>query len=279
MAETSRIFHFVFGLREQTEPFHLAHYLCLESCRRVNGPAQIQMHYRHLPYGPWWDRIAPHLTLCRVTHAPAGFDTTHYRRTQEGSVIEGAGLTYAHEADFIRQDVLIAHGGVYADIDTLFVRPYPASYYRHECLLGEEPPIVWRNGILRPSLCNAVIFAQPGSRFMRQWRKVSAEVFDGSWSRHSCQAASELWYAGTEALHIAPRRSFYRFGLDRSSFASLFDEVGADLRGVCSIHLWAHLWWSEQRTDLSDFHAGRLTEAYVRTANTTYANLARPFLT
>ena len=44
-----RIFHFVFGLREQNEPFHLAHYLCLESCRHVNQPQAIWFHYANEP--------------------------------------------------------------------------------------------------------------------------------------------------------------------------------------------------------------------------------------
>ena len=34
-----RLAHFVFGLLEQTEPFHPMHYLALESCRRVLQPA------------------------------------------------------------------------------------------------------------------------------------------------------------------------------------------------------------------------------------------------
>jgi hypothetical protein len=38
-------FHFVFGLRKQREPFHLAHYLCLESCRCVNQPESIRFYY------------------------------------------------------------------------------------------------------------------------------------------------------------------------------------------------------------------------------------------
>jgi len=278
MAEIPRVFHFVFGLRAQTEPFHLAHYLCLESCRRVNRPERILFHHRHLPYGPWWERIAPHLTLCPVTEVPAGFDPAHYQNTPEGRYIAHAGLSYAHEADFVRQDALLEHGGVYVDIDTLFVRPYPDALYRHECVLGEEPPIVWGNGVIRPSLCNAVILAQAGSRFVRRWRRQSGEVFDGSWARHSCEAASALWYAGAEPVHVAPRRMFYRFGVDRTSFRALFDESTRDLRGVCSIHLWSHLWWSETRTDMTDFHAGLLTERYVRDAETTYARLARPFL-
>jgi len=272
------MFHFVFGLRPQTEPLHLAFYLCLESCRRVNQPERMLFHYRHLPHGPWWERIAPHLELRRVDDAPAGFDPARYRETDEGRFIARAGLSYAHEADFIRLDALLEDGGVYADMDSLFVRPYPDSLYRHQCVLGEEPPSIGRHGILQPSLCNAVILAQPQARFIRRWRQASSAVFDGTWSRHSCQEAARLWADAPDDLHVAPQRQFYRFGVGRASFAALFEEDEPDLRGVCSIHLWSHLWWSKERTDFSDFHAGLLTEHYVREAGSTYARLARRFL-
>ncbi len=278
MAEIPRIFNFVFGLRQQTEPFHLAHYLCLESCRRVNRPEVIYFYYRHLPYGPWWDHIAPYLILCPLADTPTGFDPTRYQHTQEGRFIINNGLSYAHETDFFRLEILIKHGGVYADMDSLFVQAYPDALYRHECVLGEESPLAGSNGILHPSLCNAVIMAQPQSRFLRRWRESSNVEFDGSWSRHSCQLAGRLWAEMPETLYVTPQRQFYRFGLGRPSFVALFEENQPDLRGVCSIHLWAHLWWSEARTDFSDFHSGLLTERYVHEADTTYARLARQFL-
>ena len=43
------IFHFVFGLKEQTEPFHLMYYLCLASCIEVNTPDKVCFHYHHEP--------------------------------------------------------------------------------------------------------------------------------------------------------------------------------------------------------------------------------------
>jgi hypothetical protein len=44
------------------------------------------------------------------------------------------------------------------------------------------------------------------------------------------------------------------------------------------MHLWAHLWWDEARTDFTDFHAGLLTESYIRSQETTYNVIARQFL-
>lgn len=271
-----RIFHFVFGLKEQTEPFHLLHYLCLESCRQINQPDAIYFHYANEPYGPLWDAIKPHLTLHRVTRVVLSDDV--YQRSDEGKRIAREGLSYAHEADFIRLKVLLEHGGVYADMDTLFVKPLPEHLYQHECVLGEEGALPDARGLLRPSLCNALIAAKPGARFIGKWLDESYGAFNGTWSNHSCQLATRLWEAHSDMVHVVPRRYFYRHAWTRAGIRSLFDCRDDDLHDVFSLHLWSHLWWDRERTNFTSFHAGLLTEDYVRTADTTYAVLARRFL-
>src|SRR5580658_11361035 len=143
-----RAAHFVFALEEQTEPFHFLHYASLESCRRVLEPEAIYFHHRHRPWGPWWDRIEPHLTLVEVDLVPEVLAADY----SSGRV--PAAYRYAHHADFIRLDVLLAHGGVYADIDTIFVRPFPEDLFAAPFVIGREPPVPdERSGELRPSLC------------------------------------------------------------------------------------------------------------------------------
>jgi hypothetical protein len=44
------------------------------------------------------------------------------------------------------------------------------------------------------------------------------------------------------------------------------------------MHLWAHLWWDEWRTDFTIVHGGMIDEDYARYAETTYAVAARRFL-
>ncbi len=51
-----------------------------------------------------------------------------------------------------------------------------------------------------------------------------------------------------------------------------------DLHGIYSMHLWSHCWWDAKTRHTARFHGGRLTPAYVRHADTTYAALARPYL-
>ncbi len=278
MAENTCEFHFVFGLRVQNEPFHILHYLCLESCRQVNRPHKIHLHLRHRPHGLWWDRIAPHLQIHIIDDMPAAFDTAKYVDSAEGRYIAAANLSYAHEADFLRLQILLKHGGVYADMDTLFVQPYPERFYGHEFLIGEEASIPDRNGILRPSLCNAVLFAKPHAHFAQEWLRRMGEVFDGTWNRHSCDEAARVWSDIPQSVTIAPTAAFYPFAATPMGIAALFVENSTLPRGTCSMHLWAHLWWQEQRIDFTLFHAGLLTANYVRTADTTYAKLARRFL-
>src|SRR5258708_2711819 len=112
-----RIAHFVYGLRPQTEPFHLVHYLAIESCRQVVRPDEILFHCKHVPYGVFWDEIRPQVTLMRVDEA-AEVSSTFYAEVDVPSE-----YLYAHHADFVRLDALIEHGGLYADIDILFLRP------------------------------------------------------------------------------------------------------------------------------------------------------------
>ena len=275
---TRREFHFVFGLKPQREPFHVAHWLALESCRLTQDADAIHLHLRHEPWGPWWERIAPHLTLHRVGAEPRGFDRAQYAKSSEGRYIAGRGWDYAHEADFLRLEILLAGGGAYADIDTLFVERYPDRWFAHECVLGEEPALRAEDGVARPSLCNAVILARPGSRFLAAWLDEARASFDGTWSRHSCAAAARLWGTAGDALVVLPQHAFYRHGPTRAGIASLFEQLDARLAGVASLHLWAHLWWDASREDFTRFHAGAFTPDWIARGEATVAAIAKRYL-
>jgi len=60
-------------------------------------------HYEHLPRGPWWDEIVPHLTLIK-TIVP---DEIYGRPIRH----------FAHKADVLRLLAMKYSGGIYLDID------------------------------------------------------------------------------------------------------------------------------------------------------------------
>lgn len=266
------VFHFVFGLREQVDPFPLPYYLCLRSCIEVNRPERVLFHCRHEPWGRYWDLIRDELTVVPAAEAPEVLAHDY----DEQEVPER--YRYAHHADFVRLDALIEHGGVYADIDTIFVAPLPEPLFDESFVIGREPPVVdQRTGEVHPSLCNALLLAEPGAPFARRWRAAMAGALAG-WSHHSTLLPHRLSELHPDELHIEPERTFYPYRWTATDLHRLFEEDETDLHGVASIHLWSHLWWEEGRRDFSSFHAGLLTEHRIRTIDTTYNRLARPHL-
>lgn len=267
-----RLAHFVFGLREQHEPFHLVHYLAIESCRRTLAPEVIYFHHRHLPYGPYWDLVRPHLTLVEVDLV----EDVDRASTDERLV--PARYRYAHHADFIRLDALIETGGVYADIDTLFLRPFPADLFDHPFVIGREPPVRDEHtGALRPSTCNALLMAEPGAAFAKVWRAEMAGAMDGTWSNHTGFLAHDLAQRMPDDVHVVEPEVFFSFPSTVDGLHALLEEDVEPGDGL-SIHLWAHLWWEDDRRDFTSVSAVTLTDDHLRTAATTYARLARPFL-
>jgi len=279
----SQVFHFVFGLKPQTESFHLVHYLCLASCRAQHPDARICLHYRNLPWGPWWDAILPELSLYQVADCPVDWRPERYAAHADGRLTMQQNLSYAHESDFLRLDILLQHGGVYADMDSLFVQPYPERWFSNAngCVMGEELPVPDAAGVALPSLCNAVILAAPNAAFVRAWRAQIADAFDGSWSNHSCALAARLWRENAAPIQVLPADRFFAFPWTIKGMQRLFehDESRAPfMKSVYSIHLWAHLWWSESRIDFTRFHAGLITPERILAGGSTYFELAKPLL-
>jgi hypothetical protein len=265
-------FHFVYGLKRQTEAFPLIYYVCLESCRQVNRPERILLHCHHLPHGRYWDLIRGKVELVHVS--PDEF-VARYRYGNRAI----KRFAYAHHSDFIRLQKLLEYGGIYADIDTIFVNPIPNALYEKPFVLGREDDIVCqKTGRRFRSLCNAFIMSAKDSEFGRRWLAEMPDAFDGSWSSHSTILPQRLSEQYPGLVHVEPQRTFYKHMWTPAGIDTLLRRCDRDVEGVVSMHLWSHLWWSRWRRDFSDFHGGLLTEDFIRNVDTTYNVLARRFL-
>ena len=271
MPKIPKYYHFVFGLKKQTTPFHLMHFLCLKSCLEVNRPEKVFFYYHYEPFGDYWDLIKPQLQLEKVRIKSIASQLRYKNKRVRQ-------YKYAHLADFIRLEKLIARGGIYADMDTLFIRPLPDIYFEKDFILGQEPDIVNEMGERTSSLCNAWIASKKGAKFGRLWLAQMPAYFDGSWSNHSTVLPAKLSQQHPELIFIAPQSAFYDFIWTREGIADILENNVEVSRDVYSLHLWAHLWWDRSRRDFSNFHQGLLTYAYVDKAETTYAALAKSFL-
>jgi hypothetical protein len=268
-----RVVHFIFGLRPQTEPFHLLHYLSIASCQQVIGPDEIQLHVHHLPFGVYWDLVRPLVTLHRIEPIAAV--------AQRRSPAEFEPYAYAHHADVIRLDLLAERGGMYADIDTLFIRPVPDSFWQADALIGHEHEVDYGDGDgPEGSLTNALIMAQPGAPFITTWRDQIIDAMDGTWSGHSCRLATRIASRHPDIVTIEPLTSFSPFAHTIEGMHALLEEPfdAKALERTYSVHLCAHLWWAHDRRDFSMVSANEVSEQTIREVDTNLTGLARPFL-
>ena len=130
----------------------------------------------------------------------------------------------------------------------------------------------------RETLCNAIIMAEQGSKFIETWLARMYEVFDGTWSRHSCLEPALLSGELPEEISVVDKDYFFHYSYTLEGLAALLGKVDGPPENVCSIHMWSHLWWSQERTDFIKFHNGMLTEDFIRNVDTTYNLLARQYL-
>lgn len=247
------IFHFVFGLAEQTEEFNLIHYLSLKSCIEVNNPDMINFYYKYEPFGKYWDMIKPKLNLIEV---------------EPPTEIYGIPIKhYAHQADIIRLQVLIEDGGVYADIDTLFINPYPDELFSHDFVMGKQG---------NEGLCNALMMSAPYSYFTQKWLHDHQFCFKGGapgstgWCTHSVYYPLKLSKENPNDIHIESPSSFFKLLYHQEDLYKLFKEDIELSDSVYSMHLWETVSW--------DNYLSELTPEKIKNEDTTFNKIVRKLL-
>ena len=175
------IVHFIFGLSDDPAQrvFTFAHYAAVQAAHNLLQPAALWLHYAHLPSGAWWERSRPLLQL-RKTHA-------------HGDIFGRPLAHAAHRSDVLRLQVLIAHGGIYLDLDVVVVRPFaPLLRAGHDFVMGKEGDVD-AGGF--HGLCNAVMLARPNASFALRWLERYRDFGSGhgdAWSYHSVQLPALL---------------------------------------------------------------------------------------
>ncbi len=241
-----RVFHFIFGLKPQPQEFHLVHYLCILSCLEANHPSAVFFYFRREPLGPYWERIRRFVKAVRVS-------------PPENS--QGGQVHHAHQSDFLRLEILNACGGVYADIDTIFIRGLPEDLYASRFVMGKEG---------QHGLCNAFIMARKASFFGTRWLADMPGVFGSSWNYHSVVYPGKLAAKFPESIRIEPQESFTKHLWDEKGLHDLYVGRDTHLEKSYSLHLWASLAW--------DKHLAGMTEDSIGDGRSTYAWIARRYL-
>jgi hypothetical protein len=254
------IIHFVFGFKKQTIEFELYRYLAIKSAIDINQPDKVYFHYKHLPYGPWWDKIKDKLILEYVEPPSEIYGNDIYH--------------YAHQADIIRLQKLIKYGGIYLDIDTICLKSFK-DLLNYKFVMGVQSN---KNNSDIYGLCNAIILSEKKSEFAIRWideytnfRSKGRDIY---WDEHSVQRPLKLAYQFPHLITILDHNSFYNpLWYDIHDY--LFNEELNinNYKDLVNTNYCIHLWDTYTNDYLS-----KLNEDDILNKNTIYNILARKFI-
>jgi hypothetical protein len=298
MNKIPNIIHFVYGLSPtfgwgeyermdrqrnimvrspKADAFDILKYLAIKSAYDVNKPDKIYFWHQYEPYGEWWDKAKPYLTMMHV-EAPT-------------EIFGNPVANYAHQADVIRLQALIEYGGIYADLDTLFRKPFTE-------FLIDAPFVMGGQGInAQEGLCNALMMSEPDSEFAKIWLAQYTSFNDDEWTTHSVQLPPKIAAQYPELIKILPYKTFFWPLYHRDHMHWFYREIITDddklvsnmggllhandkLEEAYSHHLW--MGKSATREYVKDYPHNSMedwmTEECIRTVDTNFNIKARKFL-
>lgn len=240
-------------------PFGLHHYLCIKSCHDVNEPDEIVFYCNVEPTGEWWDKAKQYVRVVLV---------------EPPTEIFGHPITQlAHKSDVIRLQVLMEEGGIYADMDTLFIKPY-TPFLNNKCVLGEQ------NVGGAEGLCPAVIMSESGdeslmdAEFIKTWLINFQGWFQGGppgsdgWCTHSVILPAQMAKQFPDKVFVADYKCFF-WPLYHGEHLKWLFEDNKEFPDAYSFHLWE---------SQSKGYLEKLTIDDIQNIDTTYNIQARKFL-
>ena len=133
--------------------------------------------------------------------------------------------------------MLLEHGGIYLDIDTLCVRPFTALR-TSECVLGQQPK--------KRGLCNAVILSEPRGVFLTAWldryHSFRSRGRDWHWDEHSVRVPARSARTRELRSHITVLNERAFFFPHWTEMECLFESADETLfQDSYCIHYWETL--------------------------------------
>ncbi|KZT51932.1 glycosyltransferase family 32 protein [Calocera cornea HHB12733] len=265
------IVHYVMSMGEgDPRPLQYFQYLAIRSALKNLRPRLVLIHHRPgaAPHGPWWDLLAPYVTLSPITPPEEVF----------GIPV----IHYAHKADVVRMQVMLQLGGVYLDQDTFVIRSFDdAGLFTEPTVLGMEADpyaekMEWEPG----GLCNAIIVAKPGASFLQRWF-ATYRTFNESgheWAEHSVAMPWELALTYPQEVTVLNSRAMFYPLWSKSDVKRVHEPSSTGLRGggwdfSASRQLAYHAWESVSLPYLE-----RLTPTSVARGASSFARMAQAFM-
>lgn len=246
------IVHFVNLVGESKKPWQMHHYFAVKSALVNSKFEKATIWVDKHPGGEWWE-------------ATKKLPNVYINAVVPPTEIFGKPITQpAHQSDVLRLQILIDQGGVYADTDTIFVKPFDILF-NEKFVLGQQGP----NGV--EGLCPAIIASEKDATFGKHWLSGFQESFMGGapgtngWCTHSVIYPAWLAERMPNEISIANYQAFFWPLYHTDHMKALFEDEYPFPNAYSH-----HLWESSGKEYLNN-----ITLEDIRTKRTTYNNLVR----
>jgi hypothetical protein len=244
--------HYV-HLSNSGRPWKLHHHLSVKSAYVRSGVDKINIWVDKEPTGEWWEKTKPLVEVILI---------------KPPSEIFGIPITQqAHKSDVLRLQILLEHGGIYVDTDTIFVKSYKLLL-DNKFVLGQQG----LNGV--EGLCPAVILSEPNSIFGQYWLAGFKDSFKGgppgsdTWCTHSVEYPSWLSKHIPDQITILNHETFFWPLYHQNHIEVMFEQ-----KHIFPNAYSHHLWESSGKKYLDE-----LTEDIILNKDTTFTNLIKTLL-
>jgi hypothetical protein len=251
MSRIPNIFHFVY-IKER--PWKLHHFLSVKSAVARSGADKVVIWCDEEPEGEYWEKTKP-LVEVQLVKAP--------------TEIFGIPITQpAHKSDVIRLQVLIEHGGIYADTDVIVVKPF-TDLLDNQFVMGQQG-LAGSEG-----LCPATMLGAKGSVFAKTWLAGFKDTFGGgppgspTWCTHSVNLPAYLANTMQENISIADHEAFFWPLYHEDGVRNIFETPNYQAPNAYSIHLWE----SSGKKYLNE-----MTEEKIRKGNSLFSSITKDLL-
>lgn len=163
-------------------------FLSVMSSLHVLEAEAIYIHGEEPVMGQWWAKVKDNP---RVKVINRDFPDTVYGEPLKRFV--------SHASDFLRADVLLRYGGVYADWDVIFLQKLPSFVRKHNTTACVD----WPETGSFPDVFNmGVLVAAPGAPYLRHFLESYRWYLDNDWSYNAIHMPYKVYEKNPLSLNL-----------------------------------------------------------------------------
>ncbi len=162
-------------------------YLSVLSSLHILNLQSVFIHGETPPIGNYWEIISQDPRVHYIFRARSGVIFTH----------DTYGIT--HEADVASADVIIQYGGMHVDVDLVFVRPLPPSFWRYDAIASPSQAV---NDPYPVIINYGVFMSRPQSAFWRRVQESQKDYRGHDWNWNAARLLYKIYERNPAILNL-----------------------------------------------------------------------------